>query len=103
MIMCALAWWRDLTMPSDERLKELAISANGFVFDPHSGGTFTLNASGQAILKGLRDGLTPDQIAEQLRVSFDDVTESVVSDVHTFLSDLARLGLLSQESSVTRR
>ena len=90
-------------MPIDERLKELAISANGFVFDPHSGGTFTLNATGQAILKGLRDGLTPVQLVEQLRASFEDVTESVVSDVHEFLSDLTRLGLLSHESTGTRR
>jgi len=90
-------------MPTDERLKELAISANGFVFDPHSGGTFTLNATGQAILKGLRDGLTPAQIVEQLRASFEDVTETVARDVQEFLSDLGRLGLLSHESIVTRR
>ena len=90
-------------MPTDERLKELAISANGFVFDPHSGGTFTLNATGQAILKGLRDGLTPAPIVEQLRASFDAVSETVVSDVQEFLSDLSRLGLLSHESPVTRR
>ena len=90
-------------MSIDERLNELAISPNGFVFDPHSGGTFTLNGTGRAILKGLRDGLAPAQIVEQLRAGFDDVTQSVDSDVHTFLSDLARLGLLSHESTVTRR
>jgi hypothetical protein len=28
---------------SNERIKELAISDSGFVFDPFSGGTFTLN------------------------------------------------------------
>jgi Coenzyme PQQ synthesis protein D (PqqD) len=83
-------------MPIDARLKELAISETGFVFDPHSGGTFTLNATGQAIVKCLRDGLEPEQIVEQLRVNFDDVTRNVVEDVQDFLRTLTDFGLLSR-------
>ncbi len=31
-------------------LKQLAVSENGFVFDPYTGHTFTLNATGIAVL-----------------------------------------------------
>lgn len=81
-------------MSSDERLKELAISENGFVFDPHSGGTFTLNATGQLIVKALRDALTPEEMVELLHENFDDVTRNVHDDVQDFLRTLSDFGLL---------
>ena len=40
------------------RLKDLAISETGFIFDPMSGATFTVNtaaAGGNASLIGMRD------------------------------------------------
>jgi hypothetical protein len=83
-------------MSIDVRLKELAISENGFVFDPHSGGTFTLNQTGQLIVKALRDGLEPDEIVEHLRANFDEVTRNVVEDVQDFLRTLSDFGLLSR-------
>jgi PqqD family protein of HPr-rel-A system len=83
-------------MSNDTRLKELAISETGFVFDPHSGGTFTLNATGQLIIKALRDGATSDQIVAQLRATFDDVTRNVVEDVEDFLRTLNDFGLSSR-------
>ena len=88
-------------MSSDARLKELAISENGFVFDPHSGGTFTLNATGQWVMKGLRDGFSPEAIIEQLRANFDDVTSEVADDVRDFLRTLSTFGLISRESART--
>jgi PqqD family protein of HPr-rel-A system len=80
----------------DARLRELAISETGFVFDPHSGGTFTLNATGQLIVKALRDGRSPDQLIEQLRANFDDVTRNVTEDVQDFLRTLSDFGLLTR-------
>ena len=40
------------------RLRDLALSDTGFVFDPCSGATFTVNATGLAVLKGLTDRTT---------------------------------------------
>jgi hypothetical protein len=88
-------------MSNDARLKELAISENGFVFDPHSGGTFTLNVTGQWVVKGLRDGLAPEDIIGQLRASFDDVTNEVAADVRDFIRTLSSFGLISRESART--
>jgi PqqD family protein of HPr-rel-A system len=83
-------------MSNDARLKELAISETGFVFDPHSGGTFTLNATGQLIIKALRDGASPEEIVTQLRATFDDVTRNVAEDVEDFLRTLNDFGLSSR-------
>jgi PqqD family protein of HPr-rel-A system len=83
-------------MSIDARLKELAISENGFVFDPHSGGTFTLNPTGQFIVKCLRDAMTPEAIVELLRANFDEVTSNAVDDVQDFLRTLTDFGLLSR-------
>ena len=46
-----------------DRLSQLAISASGFVFDPRSGATFTVNDTGRTIIEGLRDGNGLDDIA----------------------------------------
>jgi hypothetical protein len=58
-------------MTNSVRIKDLAISETGFVFDPFSGGTFTVNGTGQAIIKALRDGLTAQEIIDRLAVDFD--------------------------------
>jgi hypothetical protein len=83
-------------MSNDVRLKELAISETGFVFDPHYGGTFMLNATGQVIVKALRHGWTPDEIVEQLCTTFDEVNRDVVEDVRDFLRTLTDFSLLSR-------
>lgn len=51
-------------------LKELALSDSGFVFDPFTGATFTVNATGLTTLQALRDGLGRDAIEARLREKF---------------------------------
>jgi len=80
------------------KLKDLAISETGFVFDPFSGGTFTVNPTGQVIFKGLRDGLTPDEIVEKLRAEFDDVGHDVLDQVLDFLRVLKSYGWSSGDA-----
>ena len=55
-------------MTKAHSIRDLAISESGFVFDPFSGGTFTVDATGQGILKGLRDGLTAEEIVDDVFV-----------------------------------
>lgn len=80
------------------KLKDLAISENGFVFDPFSGGTFTVNATGQVIFKGLRDGQTPAEIVARLCTEFDDVGEDVLTEVLDFLRVLKSYGWSSVDA-----
>jgi hypothetical protein len=82
-------------MSNQHRIKDLAISENGFVFDPFSGGTFTLNATGQVVIKGLRDGLSKSEIVANLSSEFDGVTNKLHEDVQDFIRTLSEFGLLS--------
>lgn len=75
------------------RLKDLAISDSGFVFDPLSGGTFTLNETGRVLLDGLREGLTLPELVERLRTEFELVTDKVEEDVQDFLRTIDEYGL----------
>lgn len=84
-------------MSTHNPLRDLAISSSGFVFDPHSGATFTLNASGLAILLALRDGDGPAAIAGELRASFDDVSPHVEQEIAEFLTTLRLQGLAPSE------
>ncbi|PKP22227.1 MAG: HPr-rel-A system PqqD family protein [Bacteroidetes bacterium HGW-Bacteroidetes-21] len=42
--------------------KKLAISDTGFVFDPHSGESFSLNETGTEILNMLKEGKSQEEI-----------------------------------------
>lgn len=86
-------------MPTHNPLRDLAISSSGFVFDPHSGATFTLNASGLAILLALRDGDGPGEIAADLRAGFDAVSPHVEQEIAEFLTTLRLQGLAPADTS----
>jgi hypothetical protein len=81
-----------------QRLKDLAVSESGFLFDPWTGLTFSLNPTGRFILERLRDGLGEPAIRAALEVGFetgpgDDTTR----DVHEFMRQLRESGLLPAE------
>ena len=48
-----------LSQCSGDRLRQLAVSDTGFVFDPQTGQSFTVNATGRLVLDCLKrsDGL----------------------------------------------
>lgn len=77
------------------RLKQLAINESGFVFDPVTGHTFTLNDTGLALLQRLKDGLPVDVAADEMAQQFElDGSEDVARDVDDFMSRLREHGLL---------
>ncbi len=80
------------------RLKDLAISDSGFVFDPMTGITSTVNPTGRFILLQLKEGATPEQIEAALREAFDLVEgDDLHRDVREFLLVLREQGLLPRE------
>jgi PqqD family protein of HPr-rel-A system len=87
-------------MSQASNLKNLAISETGFVFDPTSGATFTLNAAGLFVLQALRDGKRLDDVVQDLRESFDSVTVDAKDDVLDFVERLRQHGLLPRASDV---
>ncbi|MCA9598695.1 MAG: HPr-rel-A system PqqD family peptide chaperone [Myxococcales bacterium] len=76
------------------RLRQLALSDSGFVFDPVTGHTFTVNAAGLIVLSALKEGQSTDAIVKRLRDEMEmDGSEDVARDVDDFLARLAEQGL----------
>jgi PqqD family protein of HPr-rel-A system len=86
-------------MSNQPRIKDIAINDTGFVFDPYSGGTFTVNSTGLIIVRSLRDGQAEEEIVARLRVEFDGVTGKLEEDVQDFMRSLREFGLLSNSES----
>ncbi len=80
-----------------ERLSELAVSDRGFVFDPQTGATFSVNATGLAILRGLQDGLDRAALKAHLEAGFDLREGDLLRDVDEFVGVLRREGLLPRD------
>ncbi len=76
------------------RLRELALSDSGFVFDPLTGHTFTVNPSGLFILRLLKDGVAEAGVAAKLVEAFDlEPGEDPVRDLQDFILQLRECGL----------
>ncbi|MGB5522949.1 MAG: PqqD family protein [Polyangiales bacterium] len=88
-----------MTDSINQRLKDLAVSETGFVFDPYSGATFSLNASALCLLRGLKEGLGPDDLIARLDESFDCTDADLSRDIDEFLELLRYNGVLPQEGS----
>ena len=77
------------------RLRQLAVSDTGFVFDPISGHSFTVNPTAGRVLSLLKDGDDVDAIAARLAEEFElEGGEDLSRDVEDFLSRLRENGLL---------
>lgn len=77
--------------------QSIAISDNGFIFNPITGDTFTLNDSGIQILTMLKSGKSKDEIKEMLLSEYE-VDELVLERyLQDFISDLKRNNLLLEE------
>lgn len=84
-------------MPS--RLDDLAISRNGFVFDPMTGASFSLNAAALAMLEGLKEGRGRAGLIADLRARFDvpPAGADLDADIEDFVDQLKRHGLVPRE------
>lgn len=78
-----------------QRLRELAVSDTGFVFDPYSGFTFSVNETGRFILQRLKAGDDADAVAVALADAFElSPRDDASRDVHEFILMLREQQLL---------
>ncbi len=77
-----------------QRLRSLALNPDGFAFDPTTGESFTLNATGLAVLEGLREGLSHEQLTARLAERFDVAPTDASHDLDDFLDHLRSFRLL---------
>ncbi len=82
-----------------KRLKHLALSDEGFLFDTATGNTYTVNGTGTLILKKLIDGFDPGQVIAAVCDVYDTTEETVRKDLNHFLQYLADLEILSAEEN----
>ena len=75
---------QSLELPKPEYLTRLALSDSGFVFDPVSGNSFSVNGSGMAILRRLQQGTDLTRIVTSLCEEFEVDALAAERDVIEF-------------------
>ena len=68
--------------------KRLALSESGFVFDPVSGQSFTVNETGLVVLRLVQQQDDLEKIVEQLAEQFDASIVEIKRDVQDFTNRL---------------
>ena len=80
------------------RLAGLAVSDEGFAFDPRTGQSFTLNPTGRRLLRALADGTPQVAVADMLAERYAVDPRNVHGDVRDFIEQLRALELWESES-----
>lgn len=75
-------------LPSPDVLRRLAVSESGFVFDPVSGNSFTVNETGLAIIRVLQHDRDLQSITELLQREFDVKPRELERDLLEFAGTL---------------
>lgn len=88
MTMAAAELLKELS--KDDRLSRIAVSDTGFIFDPQTGQSFTLNRTGLVTLSHLKRGSTIDETADQLARQYGVTEEVALNSVEAFLLQLGR-------------
>jgi PqqD family protein of HPr-rel-A system len=75
-------------LPDAKSLERLAISESGFVFDPVSGHSFTVNETGLAILRAIQKQRHLNALRERLLAEYDVDRTTLDRDLLEFLGSL---------------
>lgn len=79
------------------KLKDLAISGSGLIFDPSTGVIYTSNPVGTLIINELKDGKTGANIVIDILDTFEADKDMVEKDMFDFINQLIAWGLISDE------
>ncbi|HHT23770.1 MAG TPA: PqqD family protein [Bacteroidales bacterium] len=77
--------------------KNIAISENGFIFNPMTGDSFSVNETGAFILQKLKDDESEETILQNLMDEYDLDTYTAERDLNDFLSMLKGHQLTTNE------
>ncbi len=77
-----------------ERLKQLAINDEGFIFDPYAGSSYATNKTGVLILNELKSGKSEEEIAKTISERFNIETSAALKDIRDFVEQLRTHSLL---------
>ena len=79
-----------------DNLKQLAISENGFVFDPSSGYSYTVNETGLNVLKLLISGMNKEQVLESILSEYEVGVDHFESDLDHYMLMLEAFDLVER-------
>jgi len=77
-----------------KKLKNLAISENGFVFDPETGYSYHVNQTGLFVLKQLQVGMAKNALIDAIVEEFEVTHDHAQSDLDHYLSMLNSMSIL---------
>lgn len=78
------------TLNKSQKLAKLAVSESGFLFDPETGQSFTLNKTGLATLNQLKRGSSIEETASYLSQNYMVTVEAAMNSVEAFILQLGR-------------
>lgn len=64
--------------------KDVAISESGFLFDPTTGSSFSLNPTGVQIVKAFQEGKSNDEVAALMVELYGIETSQALKDLYDF-------------------
>ncbi|MBU0513877.1 MAG: HPr-rel-A system PqqD family peptide chaperone [Proteobacteria bacterium] len=79
-----------------KRLAALEVSRSGFLFDPRTGHTYTLNETAQRLLELFKDGRSEEEIVTALAEEFEVNSSTVERDLYDFFCQLNSFALLKE-------
>jgi hypothetical protein len=76
--------------------KNLALSDSGFVFNPATGDSFSVNPIGLGILRLIKEEKTEDDIRQWVLSNYQCDAETVEKDLYDFIKGLEQLKLTGE-------
>ena len=80
------------------KLERLAINDEGFIFDPETGNSFTVNRTGLFVIKLLKEGKNEEEIVKALTEEFETDEDEAKRDLVDFLEQLRLYGLVEAQN-----
>ena len=77
--------------------KNIAISESGYVFNPSSGESFTVNPIGIELVNMIREEKTFEEISKTLLTKYNTDSDTFEKDYHDFIGFLKLYHLLENE------
>lgn len=72
----------------------VAVSDSGFIFNPDTGETFTVNPLGASIINFLKEGKSTQEITHELHQSYEIDINTLEKDTEDFLGLLQNFSLV---------
>jgi len=73
--------------------KSIAVSKSGFIFNPSTGDSYTVNQIAAEILELLKESKTLAEVKQEILQSYDVDEKSLEEDLNDFSAHLQQIGL----------